>query len=127
MKQAVLDTSFILTCVKQKIDFLNEIKFMGLEILIPASVIKEIKSLSEGRSGGKFKAEENSKIALKLLEENCNSFKKIFLPGRNTDKSIIKFAGESKDVVIATLDREMKEKIKNPKLIIRGRKKLEII
>ena len=127
MRQAILDTSFILTCIKQKIDFFDEIKFMGIEILIPDIVIGEIKSLSEDTSKKKFNLKENAKIALKLLEKNLGSFRRINLFGKNVDKSIIKFAEENGEVLIATLDKEIKKKVKNSKLIIRGKKKLEII
>ena len=127
MRQAILDTSFILTCIKQKIDFFDEIKFMGIEILIPDIVIGEIKSLSEDTSKKKFHIKENAKIALKLLEKNSDSFKKINLAGKNADKSIIMFAKENPVAIVATLDKELKSKIKNPKLVIRDKKWLEII
>jgi len=39
----------------------------------------------------------------------------------------IKFAKENSESIIATLDRELKNKVKNKKLVIRGKKKLEII
>jgi len=106
----LLDTSFILTCLKQKIDFFEEL--VGEEILIPVQVINEIKRL-------------NNPLALKLLEKN--KFKKIDLGKGHTDKRIIKFAKENPKVIVATLDKEIKNKTKNQKLIIRGKKKLEVI
>ncbi len=111
MKKAILDTSFILSCIKNKIDFFEDLKFKGFQAVIPHQVIKELKKL-------------NAKLALKLLEKN--RFKKIDLKQKNVDKGLIKIAKE-KDVIIATLDREIKKKIKSPKLIIRGKKKLEVI
>jgi len=117
MKQIILDTNFILTCVKQKIDFFEEIQLMGMQISIPNQVIVEIEGLS--------KKNNNAKLSLKLLKKS--KFKKIDLKTKDTDKGIIKFAKENPEVIIATLDRELKNKIKNPKLIIRGKKKLEVI
>ena len=113
MKQIILDSSFILTCIKQKIDFFEEL--VGTQILIPKQVINEIKNLKNS----------NSKLALKLLEKN--KFKKINLGNAHVDKLIIRFAKENPKTIIATLDREIKNKTKNQKLIIRGKKKLEII
>ncbi|MCK4552937.1 hypothetical protein KAT80_01920 [Candidatus Pacearchaeota archaeon] len=113
MKQIILDSSFILTCIKQKIDFFEEL--FGTQILIPEQVINEIKNLKN----------PNSKLALKLLEKN--KFKKIDLGKAHVDKLIIRFAKENPKTIIATLDREIKNKTKNQKLIIRGKKKLEII
>jgi len=123
MKKAVLDTNFILTCVKQKIDFLDEIKFMGIEILIPEEVLEEIKEIM--RFGKRLYFRENAKLALKIL--NKNEFKKIKLGTADVDKGLVNFAAKNKDVIVATLDRELKKKIKKPKLVIRGKKKLEII
>jgi len=123
MKKAVLDTNFILTCVKQKIDFLDEIKFRGIEILIPEEVLEEIKRITD--FGKKLHFRENAKLALKILDKG--EFKKIKLGTAEVDKGLINFAEKNKDVIIATLDRELKRKIKKPKLVIRGKKKLEII
>ena len=35
MKQALLDTNFILSCIRKKIDFFEEIRLMGIKIIIP--------------------------------------------------------------------------------------------
>lgn len=123
MKKAILDTNFILTCVKQKIDFLDEIKFMGIMILIPEEVLNEIKKIMN--SGKKLHFRENARLALKIL--NKNRFKKIKLDATDVDKGLVIFAKKNKDVIIATLDKKLKEKIKKPKLVIRGKKKLEVI
>ncbi|HOC97078.1 MAG TPA: hypothetical protein PKJ54_02240, partial [Candidatus Pacearchaeota archaeon] len=63
--------------------------------------------------------------ALKLLEKN--EFKKISLQGKNVDNSIVKFARENPEIIIATLDKEMRKKIKNKKVTIRSKKIIEII
>jgi rRNA-processing protein FCF1 len=55
------------------------------------------------------------------------SFKEIDLKENYVDKAIIDFANENKDVTVATLDREIKKSIQNMKVVIRGKKKLEII
>lgn len=123
MKKVILDTNFILTCVKQKIDFLNEIKFMGIRVLIPEEVLKEIRKIIS--SGKKLHFRENAKLALKIL--NKNKFKKIKLDTEDVDKGLVDFAEKNKDIIVATLDRELKKKIKKPKLVIRGKKKLEVI
>lgn len=123
MKQVILDTNFILICIKQKIDFFEEIKFMGIQILIPKQVIKEIKGIINSKKKLHFK--EDAKIALKLLEKN--PFKEIDLNEKCVDKGLIQFAKKNKDVIIATLDRELKNKIQNSKLVIRGKKKLKVI
>ena len=112
MKSVLLDTNFILTCIKQKIDFFEELRFMGFEIIIPDRVIDELKKLKQT-------------LALKLLEKN--NFKKIILIGKDVDNSIINYAKKNPEIIIATLDKELSNKLKNRKIIIRGKKKLEII
>ena len=123
MKKVILDTSFILSCIRNKIDFFEEIELRGIQILIPKEVIAEIEGIYKSKKKLQFK--EEAKLALKLLENS--RFKKIILKDDNVDEGLIKAAEEDKEVIIATLDREIKEKIKNNKLVIRGKKKLEIV
>ncbi|GBE20247.1 Fcf1 [archaeon BMS3Abin17] len=110
MKQVLLDTSFIITCIKQKIDFFEEL--IGYDVLIPKQVIKELEGL-------------DSKLALRLLEKN--KFKKIDLRLRNVDEGIKNYAKKNKNIIVATLDGELKKNIKNKKLVIRFKKRLEVI
>lgn len=117
MRHALLDTNFILSCIRKKIDFFEDIQLMGLSVIIPKQVIEEIKGLS--------KSKPEAEIALKILEKNV--FKKVTLHGRNVDNGIVKIAKENENYVIATLDRGIKNQIKNQKLAIRGEKKLEIV
>ncbi len=112
MKFTLLDTNFILTCIKQKIDFFEELKFMGFEIIIPDKVIDELKKLKQTS-------------ILKLLEKN--NLRKIVLTGKNVDNAIINYVNKNPDIFVATLDKELQRKLKNRKIIIRGKKKLDII
>jgi rRNA-processing protein FCF1 len=121
MKYAVLDTNFILSCIRKKIDFFHEIKFMGIKILIPGEVIQELRNLQEE---GNKNVQNEAKIALLMLSKN--SFEKIFLNTKNVDNGIVKMAKENKEYIVGTLDKEIKSKIKNAQFIIRGEKNLEI-
>jgi len=122
MKQALLDTNFILTCIKQKIDFFEWLKLKGFQIIIPKEVINELKML-KGRDKNILALE--SKLALKLIRQN--KFKEIDLQGGDkADRVIIDYARKHPDLIIATLDREMKDKIKNKIITIRQGKVLEI-
>jgi rRNA-processing protein FCF1 len=112
MRQILLDTNFILTCMKNKIDFFDYLNLEGYIIIIPEQVINEL---------GKLKQES----ALRLLEKN--KCKKISLTGKIVDNSIINYAKENPEVIIATLDRGIKSKIRNRRMIIRNRNKLEIV
>ena len=122
MKQAILDTNFILTCVKQKIDFFKEIPEKGIEILIPKQVIEEIKRVAN--STKKFRFRDDARLAQVILEKN--KFKEIDIRGKYVDRGLIKYATEHPRLIVATLDKEIKDKLRNSKLIIRGKKKLEL-
>jgi len=119
----LLDTSFILTCVKQKIDFFEQLENEGLRIIIPKQVIYELEKIVSSKQKLHFR--ENANSSLKLLKKS--NFKKTDLKTKPVDAGLIKFAKENPKTIIATLDRELKKKIQNPKLVIRRKKKLEII
>ena len=121
MIQVLLDTSFIISAVRNKIDIFEELK--EYQIVIPEQVINEIKRITESKKKLKFRSQAN--ISLKIIKKS--KFKKIDLGKGHVDKLILKFSEENPNSIIATLDRELQKKLQNPKLIIRGKKKLEII
>lgn len=114
MKQAILDTNFIISCIKQKIDFFEELKLLGIKILIPKQVINELKN-------------NNAELALNLLGKEKNSFELIDIGKGHVDKRIIEYAEKNPKVLIATLDREIKTRIQNNKILIKEKKRLEIV
>lgn len=116
MKPVILDTSFIITCIKQKIDFREELNAIGLKPVFPKQVIDELKGLSKSNS--------NAQLALQIFSKY--KFEIIDLGIKNVDNSIIQYAKHNEDVFIATLDREIIKKISNSRIIIRQKKKLEI-
>ncbi len=115
MKRTILDTSFILTCVRQKIDFFEELGFLGLKPIVPEQVMEEIKSMKKSEA----------ETALKIIRD----FKPetIDLKTKDVDKGLIKLVEDNKEMFIATLDREIKNNFKGRVILIRGKKKLEII
>jgi rRNA-processing protein FCF1 len=122
MKKVLLDTSFILSCIRHKIDFFEEISLMGIKIIIPNEVISEINRF-------RYKKTEAG-IAVSLLENNKNLFETLELGRGHVDNKIINFVKESPDLMVATLDREIKDNLKQKKnkiMVIRGKKTLEII
>jgi len=86
-----------------------------MKILIPKQVIREIKGIDDS----------NSKLFFKILKKN--KFKEIDLGKGKVDNLIINFAKENKEIIVATLDREIKRKIQNSRLVIRGKKNLEVL
>lgn len=122
-KKILLDTNFILSCVRNKIDFVEEILFMGYKILIPEEVIKEIEKISSSKKKLKFR--EEAKIALKLLQGS--GLQKIVLGGGHADRKIVRYAKEHKGIIVGTLDKEIKNKLKGRIMVIREKKRLEVV
>ena len=117
MKQVILDTSFILTCVKQKIDFLEELKFMGLKILVPKQVLGELSGIATSK--------KEAELALHILGEK--GYNLVDIGSKNVDEGIIKYVEKDKDVFVATLDKGIKKKLANSVVVIREKKRLEIL
>lgn len=114
MKQAIIDTNFIMTCVKQKIDFLEEINLMGILPLIPKEVIQELRN-------------NKAELALSVLESENKLFKKIEIGTGHVDKKIIEYARKNTEIIVATLDKEIQKSIKNKKAVITERKRISIL
>lgn len=123
MKKVVLDTSFILTAIRNKIDFLEEITFQGLYPIIPKQVIKELEKITKSKKKLKFKDE--AELALVLLKRS--KLKKVDIKNNYVDKGLISYSKKHPEIIVATMDKELKQKIQNQKLVIRAKKKLEII
>lgn len=119
----LLDTNFILTCIKEGIDFntlANELFDRRIEWLIPHEVEKEITAISKSQGAKK----QQAKIALDLLKNLKH--KRAKLEDHNVDAGIAKFVNQH-GIVLATLDRKLKSRVKGKILTIRGKKSLEIV
>lgn len=113
----LLDTNFILTCAKQKIDFqeiTDKIVSEKIEWLVPQDVLNEIKN--------KQSAELSLEIIKKLTPKIIN------LPTKNPNIDI-KIANyiSNKPIILATMDKKLKSRVKNKILTIRNKKFLKII
>ena len=115
MEKVLLDTSFILSAVRNKIDIFEEL--LGYQIIIPKQVLIELNGIA--------KTKTEAKTALKIIEKN--KFEMIDLKTKNTDKGIKKYARSDKNLIIATLDDEIKKSVRNRKIVIRGKRKIEIV
>jgi rRNA-processing protein FCF1 len=121
MEKILLDTNFILSCIRNKIDFLEELQLSGRKILLPIQVIDELKNIAKKE---KYKFRKEAEFALKLIEKA--PFEKIDLKNKYVDKGIRNFIIKNKSVIVATLDKELKRK-KNRNMVITRNKKIEII
>jgi rRNA-processing protein FCF1 len=122
----LIDTSFILTCIKSKIDFISQANNFNLRInfVIPEEVLEEIKRISLRRKE-KVEDKKAARVALDLIRSY--NFTMIKLNNKKVDKGIIYYLNQNKDCVLASLDRGLRGDIKNRVLTIKGIKQLELI
>jgi rRNA-processing protein FCF1 len=124
----LLDTNFVLTCAKQKIDFPNiaeELIDERIEWLIPQDVLNELGTLKD-RTGMKQLDKDAAKLSFETIR-NLNP-KIIELPGENPniDMKIVNYI-LNKNIILATLDKALKQRVTNKILTIRGKKNLTLI
>jgi len=117
--KVLLDTNFIVSCVKAGFDFLEAENFGKL--VLAKQVLEELKTIDS-------KDNKYAKLAIKIINENINKFELISLNFHFVDIGILNYAAKNK-VVVATLDKELKAKLgdKAQILVLRGKKKLELV
>ncbi len=125
MQQILLDTNFILSCIRNKVDLFEELYFRGYEIIIPDQIVNEIEKIKVSVKKLRFRKE--AELALKILEKTPH--KSIVLEGKNVDNAIVNYAKQNPDVTIATLDAEIRAKLKKKSkvMVLRNRNTLEIM
>jgi len=121
MAEVLLDTNFILSCINQRIDFFEELELMGHFVIIPSGVLLELENIADSKKKMQFR--ENATLALKLLKGKY--FKRIRLGDGHTDDTIVEFLNKNPDVILATLDKELKKRVKARKIVIKSKKKIE--
>jgi rRNA-processing protein FCF1 len=124
----LLDTNFIITCTKQKIDFdtvMNGVTTEEVIWLVPEEVLTELRGL---KFGGKIKIKEKNAItvALEIITKLNPQVVKMSDKNTDVDTKIVNYL-KDKDIILATLDKQLQSRVKNKILTIRGKKGLEII
>jgi rRNA-processing protein FCF1 len=122
----LLDTNFILTCVKERIDFMTvaeEIIDEEIKWIVPQQVLNELGCLKD-RPGMKIKDKEAATTAFDIIQIINPEIVDL---GRNpnVDIGIVNYI-MNKDIVLATLDQNLQGRVKNQILTIRGKKGLEL-
>ncbi|MFZ5955503.1 MAG: hypothetical protein ACOYT4_03685 [Nanoarchaeota archaeon] len=123
----LLDTNFILTCIKQKIDFdriANEIVDEEIKWILPEEVQNELEKLSK-RKGMRTIDKESAKLSLEFLKSLNPEL--IKLNNKNVDDGIVNYINSQKNkIILATLDKELKKRINSKILTIRTNRYLEL-
>jgi rRNA-processing protein FCF1 len=131
--RVILDTNFVLTCVKEKIDFIlvsEEVFSEKFDFFIPEEVLEELAKISK-RKGEKTKDKEAAKLSLKIIEslEKKGEVNRIKVGEKDVDKGIVNYIKESypEKFLLATMDKALKKKAGTGILTVRGKKGLEIV
>ena len=107
----ILDTSFILTSVKQKIKLFEDIEkdFPEARIFVPLEAIEELEKIKNDKKNN-LADRESAELAVFIIKKYNPYIEPLGTP--NVDIGIIRYAIQNKDAIIGTLDRELKVKIK---------------
>ena len=124
----LLDTNFIITTTKQKIDIqtlANEIITEPIEWLVPQDVLNELGNLKD-RKGAKVADKHAAELSFEIIKTLHAEI--INLPGKNpnVDIKIVNYILD-KPIVLATLDKNLKARVKNKILTTRGKNNLELL
>lgn len=115
--EAILDTNFIISCVRDKIDFISQLKENGFRIIVPREVLQELKDIKE-RSGESRDDRTAIAVALEIIEKS--KIRKVGIGDGKVDHELIKRGVNG--AYIATLDKEIKRRVPN-RIVIDSAKK----
>jgi len=117
--KVLLDTSFIISCINERIDFLSQLKEQGFQVIVPHEVFQELKDV-------KNKVSHESKISVDVAFDLFRKEKinKMTLGGRNVDEGLIKRGNEG--YFIATLDSGIKSKVPKSVVLFKGKKSVGV-
>ncbi len=111
-----LDTNFLIYCAKQKLDFAREIEriFPKSRLFLLSSVRDELRSLLKTEKG---RSKETVELALQIVD-NLKSKGIISEKKSESDSADDALVGfDNVNSIIATMDKELKERFKNAKIL----------
>jgi len=117
--EAVLDSNFVISCMKQKIDFMEELEALGFRVVLPREVFQELKDLRL-----KLPLEDKNAIDIALKLISSGKIKKQTLGKGTVDEGLIALG--KKGAYIATLDSAIKRSVPNRIVIKNSKKGLEV-
>ena len=104
--EVILDTNFIISCVRRRIDFVEELAKQGFRIKVPKEVIEEMKDIRNEVS-------RDERLAIDMAFEilDANKVEKMRLSNIKVDDGLIQLG--KKGAYIATLDSAIKRVVPN--------------
>jgi len=122
--EVILDTNFLITCIRQKIDIFSELDriLYNYEIVLPKQAVDELETL-KFRKELSIKERDAASLALQIIKKR--NIKILDLKG-TADRAIVDYTLKNSDVIMASLDRGMKKHVKGKAkmLTIRGKNRL---
>ena len=108
--KVILDSSFIISCVKRGIPFIDQLKEKGFDILLAREVTQELKDL-------RLKVPHDERLAIDIGTELLDKakLKKISLSHEKVDLGLIQKGKQG--YYIATLDAAIKREVPNKIMI----------
>ncbi len=119
--QVILDSSFIISCIRERIDFLTQLAEQGFTPVVPREVLQEMKDLRI-RNGVSHEDRVAIDVAFDLFEKE--KIKKTSLGSGKVDDWLIKRGQEG--IFIATLDTGIKKKIPKRVVIFKAQNRVGI-
>ncbi len=117
--EVLLDSSFIISCIKKKIDFVAELEEKGFRILLPKEVFEELKDLRLNSAPADRAAIE---VALSLIAKR--KIARITLGTKTVDEGLIDHGKKGR--YIASLDNGIKRSVPNKVILSEAGKNLII-
>jgi rRNA-processing protein FCF1 len=117
--EVLLDGSFMIHAIKNKIDFLDQLAELGFTPKIPREVIQELKDLHEN---SRFENRAALGQLLELIEKR--NIKKMSFGAGKVDEQLIKFGKQG--IYIATMDSGIRRLVPNKIILSVATKKVSV-
>ena len=104
--KVILDTNFIVSCIRKKIEFVTQLKEQGYTVCVPREIIQELKDIKKKKT---TTHEDKIAIDVALALFESKNIKKITIGKGIVDDSLIKKG--NKGEFIATLDKGIQKRI----------------
>jgi rRNA-processing protein FCF1 len=117
--EVLLDSNFIVSCLRKKIDFISDLEGQGFAVFLPKEVYQELKDLKN-----KVSHEDKIAVEMALTLFESKKLKRISLGNQSVDSGLIEKGRQG--YYIATLDAAIKRQAKNRVLINNAQNKIVI-
>lgn len=117
--EVILDTNFIISCIKKKIDFIDVLEEQGFKVLLPREVQQEMKDLRL-----KVSSEDRRAIDVAFDIFSSRKIRKISLGNVPVDEGLITKGKQG--AYIASLDAAIKRAVPNKVVISAAQQQISI-